>query len=82
MWILVYINVMFTLPLGYNEPYIESWWELETMEDCFEARDQVLVELGAFNGIPPKGTQLICINYNKSSNREKKRNNRILEHRF
>jgi hypothetical protein len=82
MWILVFINVMFTLPSGYDEPYIEAWWELETMEDCFEARDQVLVELEAYNGVPPKGTQLVCINNNKSNKHEKKRNSGILEYRF
>lgn len=73
---------MFTLPSGYDEPYVEAWWEFETMEDCFNGRDQLLVELKAYNGVPPTGTQLVCINNSKSNNREQKRNSGILEYRF
>lgn len=82
MWMLVFINVMLTLPSGYDEPHIESWWEFQTMEDCFLGREQLLVMMGAFDGHPPKGTQLVCINFDESVEREEKRDSGILEYRF
>ena len=72
---------MLTLPSGYDEPYIEAWWEFESMEDCFAGRDQLLVDMGSYSGLPPKGTQLVCINNKKATN-EKERHRRILGYQF
>jgi hypothetical protein len=65
MWMLVFINVMLTYPSGYDEPHIDAWWQFDTMEECFAGRDEALVHLGAYNGLPPNGTQLVCINNQK-----------------
>lgn len=73
MWILVFINVMLTMPSGYDEPYIEAWWEFDSMEECFLARELIITQsLESLDGIPPKGTQLVCINNEKLTNEEKR----------
>lgn len=60
MWVLVYISVV----LG--EPTLEKWETYSTMEECFQGRDNALVKLEAFTGLPPKGKQLVCINYKRT----------------
>lgn len=61
MWLLVLITINFNLDTGRAEPRVEGWWTLNSMEECFMARDDLLVSLGRYNGHPPKGTQMICI---------------------
>lgn len=82
MWMLVFINIVFTLPSGYDEAFIEATWDFQTMEECFIARDLVLAELEVYDGFPPKGIQLVCINYDKSKESEEERNSGILEYQF
>lgn len=62
MWVLVFINIMVNASSGYNEPVIEGWYEYETMEECFYARELLFLDLGATDGNPPTGTQAVCIN--------------------
>jgi hypothetical protein len=61
MWVLVFINLMLNSDSGYKEPVIESWYEYNTMEECFIARDTLLLNLGSINGYSPTGTQVVCI---------------------
>jgi hypothetical protein len=60
-WVLVFVNIMYNAEVEYKEPVIEAWYEFDTMEDCFVARDDLLVAMGSYNGIPPVNTQLVCI---------------------
>jgi len=61
MWVLVFINLMLNNDSGYKEPVIEAWYEFETMDECFQARELLIDQLGGSNGWPPKGTQAVCI---------------------
>jgi len=70
MWMLVFINIAFAPSSGYDEAYVEATWNFNTMEDCFDGRDLFLTELEIYNGFPPKGTQLVCINFDPT--KEKK----------
>jgi len=81
MWFLVAVHVMFTVPSSLNEPYVKDWWAFKSMDECFSARDQVLVDIGAVDGMPPKGLQLVCIN-NSVETDEQERNRRELEYKF
>jgi hypothetical protein len=36
----------------------------DSMNDCFNARDSILVKLDAFDGVPPVNTQFLCIKSN------------------
>ena len=62
MWVLVFINLMFNAEAGYDEPVIEAFYEYETMEECFIARELLFLDLGVTDGYPPTGTQAVCIN--------------------
>jgi len=62
MWFLVFINIMFNAQAGYDEPYIEAYYEFDTMEECFIGRDILLNELGTGTEYFPPGTQAVCIN--------------------
>lgn len=64
-WVLVFVNIMFNAEAGYKEPVIEGHWTYDSMIECFHARDQLLVDLGIYDGIPPVNTQLVCIRSNK-----------------
>lgn len=35
--------------------------EGKTMNECFDVRDQLLIQIGAVDGIPPNGVQIVCI---------------------
>jgi hypothetical protein len=37
------------------------------MVECFHARDELLLDMGIYNGIPPVNTQLICIRSDEAS---------------
>ena len=60
-WVLVFVNLIYNTELEYKEPVIEAWYEFETMEECFIARDDLLTAMASYNGIPPVNTQLVCI---------------------
>jgi hypothetical protein len=62
MWVLVFINIMFNAEAGYDEPFIEAYYEFDTMEQCFLGRENLLDELGSITEYFPKGTQAVCIN--------------------
>lgn len=61
MWTLVFLNLMLNSDSGYKEPVIEAWYEYSTMEQCFKARELLLLELGVLDGHYPAGTQAVCI---------------------
>lgn len=62
MWVLVLVNMMYNFDAGYQEPVIEAWYDGYTsMDKCFMARDQLLLDLGVTTGYYPKGTQAICL---------------------
>ena len=60
-WVLVFINVIYNANAGYNEPMIESWYEYDTMEECFLAREALLLDLGIDTGYYPINTQAVCV---------------------
>jgi hypothetical protein len=57
MWILVLITIL------NGEPSIEKVDGFSTFNECFENRDNLLVEYEAYDGFFPPGTQAICIKY-------------------
>lgn len=62
MWTLVFINLIYNVDSGYQEPVIEAWYDnYSTMEKCFMAREMLLLDLGIVDGYFPQGTQAICI---------------------
>jgi hypothetical protein len=82
MWMLVFINIAFTPLSGYDEAYIQATWNFNTMEECFEGRDLVLAELEIYDGFPPKGIQLVCINFDQTTENKKEKKNGILKYHF
>lgn len=56
MWYLIFMSVMFNPISGYNEPVIEGWYEYETLNECFWAREKVATVLQKGDG-----KQAICI---------------------
>lgn len=64
-WVLVFINVIYNANAGYNEPMIESWYEYDTMEECFVGREMLLLDLGSIDGYPPINTQAVCVKVSK-----------------
>jgi len=62
MWVLVFINIMFNAEAGYDEPFIEAYYEFDTMEQCFIGREILLNKLGTGTEYFPLGTQAVCIN--------------------
>ena len=56
MWVLVAIQIASATQV---DAY--SIGRFVSMTDCFYMRQEVLVSLKAYNGIPPINTQYICI---------------------
>ena len=54
-WVLVYILVESL------NPNVTKIGVYDSMATCFEARESVLVDLEAYEGIPPVNTQLVCV---------------------
>ena len=54
-WVLVFILV------ENFDPQAVKIGEYDSMSLCFEARDTVLVDLEAYEGIPPINTQIVCV---------------------
>lgn len=63
-WILVFVNIIYNADVEYKEPMIDGYWTYETMTECFHARDQFLLDMEIYNGMPPVNTQLVCIRTN------------------
>jgi len=57
MWVLVLI-----IALNAN-PAIEKIGTYESMEKCFDARDNILVEYGSYDGLFITGLQAVCVQY-------------------
>lgn len=56
MWVLIALTVLSTTEI---DAYEIS--RLDSMQECFNLRDQVLVTVKAFDGIPPINTQYVCV---------------------
>lgn len=56
MWVLVAIQIASATQV---DAY--SIGRFNSMTDCFYMRQEVLVSLEAYNGVPPINTQYICI---------------------
>lgn len=54
-WLLVFILVQDGVPTA------TRLGEYQSMRNCFFARDSVLVDLEAYEGIPPVNTQVVCV---------------------
>jgi hypothetical protein len=61
MWTLVLISIMFNASEGYDEPFVEAWYEYENMVECFQAREILGGQMTGASGYFPQGTQAICI---------------------
>lgn len=55
-WVLVAIAIVSSTDIDTYEV-----GRFETMRDCFFMRDEVLVSLKSYNGIPPINTQFVCV---------------------
>ena len=60
MWGLVYIKLLFPEP-GFYEVDAQMYGQYESMEECFENRDMLLLDMGYINGFPPIESQIVCI---------------------
>ena len=56
MWVLIALTVLSATEI---DAYEIS--RLDSMQECFGLRDQVLVTVKAFNGVPPINTQYVCV---------------------
>ena len=56
MWVLVAIKIASATQV---DAY--SIGRFNSMTDCFYMRQEVLVSLEAYNGVPPINTQYICV---------------------
>ena len=56
MWVLVAITIMSASSIDAYEI-----GRFESMVECFYMREEVLVTLGAFEGVPPINTQYVCV---------------------
>lgn len=56
MWVLVAIKIL-------SSSSIEAYeiGRFESMTECFYMREEVLISLDAFDGIPPINTQFVCV---------------------
>lgn len=66
-WVLVFVSIVYNAEVEYKEPMIEGYWSYKTMVECFHARDEFLLDMGIYNGIPPVNTQLVCIRTDETS---------------
>jgi hypothetical protein len=60
MWVLVYIKLLFPEP-GFYEVDAQIYGQYESMEECFESREMLLLDMGYINGFPPIESQIVCI---------------------
>ena len=56
MWVLVAIAIT-----GTSTVTSQDLGRYTDMTDCFYARQNVLVELKAYTGVPPINTQYVCV---------------------
>jgi len=56
MWVLVAIQIASATQVNSY-----SIGRFNSMTDCFYMRQEVLVSLDAYNGVPPINTQYICV---------------------
>ena len=56
MWVLIALTVLSATEIDAYEI-----GRLDSMQECFNLRDQVLVTVKAFNGVPPINTQYVCV---------------------
>ena len=56
MWVLVAITILSASSIDAYEI-----GRFESMVECFYMREEVLVTLGAFEGVPPINTQYVCV---------------------
>ena len=60
MWVLVAIQIVSATQV--NSYSIGTF---KSMTNCFYTRQEVLVSLEAYNGVPPVNTQYICVRSDK-----------------
>lgn len=56
MWVLVAITILSTSSIDAYEI-----GRFESMVECFYMREEVLLTLGVFEGVPPINTQYVCV---------------------
>ena len=60
MWVLVAIQIASSTQVN-----AYSIGTFESMTECFYMRQEVLVSLEAYNGVPPINTQYLCLQSDK-----------------
>ena len=55
-WVLLFLEI-----IGPNGFVVDEVGRYDSMIECFNTRDDVLIKLGAYNSQPPINTQLVCV---------------------
>lgn len=56
MWVLIALTVLSATEIDAYEV-----GRFSSMTECFIVRDEILVTVGAYNGVPPVNTQYVCV---------------------
>lgn len=60
MWALIYIQLVFPTP-GTFDVDAQMYSTYKTVNRCFEAREELLLEKGRVDGYPKVNTQVVCV---------------------
>jgi hypothetical protein len=58
-WTLVLVNLIFVS--GFSIADAELIREYDTFQECFAAREELILDMGSLNGYPLENTQVVCI---------------------
>ena len=56
MWVL--IAILITSASDFDAYEVGRF---KSMQDCFVSRDEILISLESYNGVPPVNTQFVCV---------------------
>ena len=60
MWVLIYIKLLFPMD-GTYEVDTQIFGQYVNFSKCFQAREELILEMGQLNGFPKPNTQVVCI---------------------
>jgi hypothetical protein len=58
-WTLVLINIIFVS--GFSIADADLIREYDTFQECFAARERLILDMGSLDGYPLENTQAVCI---------------------
>jgi hypothetical protein len=64
MWVLVFVKLLFPEP-GFYDVDAQLYGQYEQIDDCFKARELLIIDMGSVDGYPPVDTQVVCIRTNE-----------------